>query len=561
MYFEYGYCSVLLCLVVLLFFGVYSMVQYAKADTCHYSSAVKMTCTGEEPDITCKRAYNPCGVAWKFYLSMGNDQRPDQDVIQDLLFFFVFFIVAGFQVALYVRMDTVAKQYDSDTLDITDFTVELRNLPRDVCDRDIEAYFDRLDLPEMHGEKVRAKVVAINYVFRNYDKLLTAFDRLHKMAGEDSKYEASESRSFILQAEQLNKNLLDHFSIHKTENVSNQNFTGKAFVTFETEDQFESVCSYGRLKAFNMFFYRNFGFACNCFSSGTTNVRHRLRENSDYFVIVKSPEPDELIWANLGRSNCLNNVLSLVSFVLMYGTCIITFFFIFGFKLSSRSSQDVSPALSLLYSVLIILFNLVTVSLASIIAQSIQRPVTNSILSSTIVWRAALIMFFNSAISLFILSQQQEDLTAVNDFWMEKGVSSDMFMLVVTSFADAAFEYLNLGFLFNLFKRWRLEKNSKTSKVSQRDANALYEGPSFVVEGRGAKYLYRTCLMFFLLKGFPIVAALHAICLLVFIYNDKLWLLKICRTPRKYSVEMIYDFIRFFDLVIFFYGVTLVNCS
>ena len=560
MYFEYGYCSALLSLVVLLFFGVYSMAIYVKTDTCHYSSAVKMTCTGEEPDTDCKRTYNPCGVAWKFYLSMANDQRPELDQVQDLLFFFVFFIVMGFQVALYMRMDSVAKQYDSDTLDITDFTVELRNLPADVCDHDIADYFAQLQLTDSRGEQLRAKMVAINYVFRNYDSLQTAFDKLLKLTGETRHAHATEVIS--RESERLQQALAADFTIHKDQKKRQRNFTGKAFVTFETEEQFKAVCKYGRLKWFNFFLFHNFGFACNCLSSGTVSVKHQLRKNSGYFVVLKSPEPDELIWINLSRPNWLNNILRLVSFLLMYFTCIITFIFIVEFKSQSRDGPDVSPALSLLYSVLIIIFNAVTVGLASVIAHTIQRPATNSELSNTIVWRAACIMFFNSVVSLIMMLDEiyEKDMTR-REFWIEKGGASDMFMLVVTSFLDAALEYVNVGFFWKLFQRMQLIKDSKSAKITQRDANALFEGPDFAIEARGAKYLYRTCLMFFLLRSFPIVAALHAFCLLVFLYNDRLWLLKFCRTPRRYSVEMIYDFIRFFDLVLIAFGVDTVNCS
>jgi hypothetical protein len=273
---------------------------------------------------------------------------------------------------------------------------------------------------------------------------------------------------------------------------------------------------------------------------------------------MKAEQPEDIIWRNAGQSLARKFGLYLLSFVLMYSMTTVAGVLIAWLTSVQNIGDELettSTFTSLALSALIIVLNSLLLFLCKWITLAVQKPATKTALNADIAWRSSVAMFLTSTLALVIAHQMTFTVDIRYAIWANNGLGSDLWLLVITSCADPFISMVDIGLLVKWYKRRFADK----SRYTQQMMNELYESIEFVPADHIPKYLYRMALTLFIMRGFPFAALINVVFMTVNYWMDRVWLLKVCKVPEKFSADMIYDFIRFIEVMLIVYIV--VSCD
>ncbi len=557
LYFDF----ILLCLVissfVFLVYGLYASIMYASKDSCFYRKPASSSTTRITNDVLKQKpgsseieGYRVCGDAWKFFFSLGNNQTLRNVTTERVLMVISFFGIYLLEILYYLRVDRLIVESDEHNLELVDFTVKLCGLPLDVSEKEVVTFAESLPLTNRSKEKIQAKVSAVNFVFLNLDQLTSIREKMQlvnvqQMTSEDKKY-VSESAADLL------ARLEDSYSLSKSNHKSCKNFSRIAYVSFESEEQAVAVLDYSGLGLINRLLFDTLGFSLNCLTRKRGGAKLLFRQNSAKVCIMRAEQAEDIIWENAGQPLAKRFGLYVLSFLLMYSATALAGVLIAWLTSVQNVGDELettSTFTSLALSALIIVLNSLILCLCKWITLAVQKPQTKTALNADIAWRSSVAMFLTSTLALVIAHQLTFTIDIRYALWANNGLGSDLWMLVITSCADPFISILDLGLLV----KWCKRKFANKSKYSQKMMNELYEKIEFVPADHIPKYLYRMALTLFILRGFPFAALINVAFMVLNYWMDRVWLLKVCKLPEKYSAEMIYDFIRFIEVMLIIY--------
>ena len=195
-------------------------------------------------------------------------------------------------VVVHIRHKDMVRQIDDDQISPPDFTIYIRNIPKDATVEEIRKWIDENALPE--GKK--PDIVKINLAF-DIDEFVE-YQRKYiywRIKTEKSPATATcfkKSKEYCLaKVEEMDQKLEN-----ATKVVAENHFAGKAFITFRQEDEARLSLHYLTLPESQQNFW--------------VKLRHLLcfyvpRAQQDFrgekLIVQRPDEPSDILWENLGE--------------------------------------------------------------------------------------------------------------------------------------------------------------------------------------------------------------------------------------------------------------------
>ena len=311
-------------------------------------------------------------------------------------------------------------------------------------------------------------------------------------------------------------------SIKLTEKLTEENFAGIIFITFETMDEQEKFLEpYPKnlimnilIKIKDLKYY-----LCKCLISKEKQKRFFLKKNLEVHV---APEPEDVIYENLQYSSLEKGLRVFLTFFLSFliiGVCFILILGINNLQIKYRKNSKfnkkvVKYGLSLLITGVIFIINMLfQIGLGHLTKIEKQSSMTDHYLSLSI--KLTIITFITSAIVPFI-----------SDYYIN---NEGNYNLLVTNMATCfisnciltpLFWIFNINYLFKQIQICYIEKKGKHN-LTQRELNSLYELPDMEIAFKYS-YIVRTLLMaFFYMPIFPFSMLISSIGFILGYYLEK----------------------------------------
>ena len=311
-------------------------------------------------------------------------------------------------------------------------------------------------------------------------------------------------------------------SIKITEKLTEENFAGIIFITFETMDEQEKF-----LEPYPKNFIMNLlikikdlkYFLCKCLISKEEQKKLLLKRNLEVYV---APEPEDVVYENLQYSSLEKGLRIILTYFLSFliiGVCFIIILAINNLQIkymkkSKFNKKVVKYGLSLLITGVIFIINMLfQICLGYLTKIEKQSSMTEYYLSLSI--KLTIFTFITSAIVPFI-----------SDYYIN---NEGNYNLLVTNMATCfisnciltpLFWIFNINYLIKKIQICYIEKKEKHN-LTQRELNSLYELPDMEIAFKYS-YIVRTLLMtFFYMPIFPFSMLISSIGFILGYYLEK----------------------------------------
>ena len=347
----------------------------------------------------------------------------------------------------------------------------------------------------------------------------------------------------------LEKQLKD--LLKQTENLTEENFSGTIFVTFnsikETEKFLEQFPKNLIMNIFVSIKDLKY-FLCCCFIDNKNKIKFLLKKNISVDV---APEPEDVIFANLQYSSCQR----LTRILLIYLVSIIIIFICFmiililNYLQINQKQGDSNHKVILKYSISIVITLIISI-LNSIFRALLdfltktekQISKTNYYLSYSV--KLTLFTFLTSGIiplvsSYYYLPEENYDILVTNM----------LTMFFSNSFLTPIMWSFNFEFVYKKLKICYVEKSKKL--YTQKELNSLYE---LLDMGIAYKYSYiaKTLLMtFFYMPIFPLSVLFSLIGFIFGYFLEKFNFSKMYKKPEMLNSKICEFYSNYFILNFF----------
>ena len=346
--------------------------------------------------------------------------------------------------------------------------------------------------------------------------------------------------------------------IMKNINNSQEQFSGTIIAIFDTIADADDYLShfpqnYWEKSKCLLFFFLNKVF-CSCFA----NKKYSF-ENKNKLVVRRAPEPIDIIWENLeftiNQRLIREIIINLISIILV----IISFLAILGLNYIQNTyitldSKNLQYALSIIISGLIFLINFVFKKILYELTLAEKNvSMTNFYMDYSI--KLTVIIFLNNAIIPLIAN-------IVNGYWNNKIilVNNIFTIFLMNSFLSPILWFVNIlkcyyDYLRNsIIKQLNSQNNKK--KITQRQANKIFENPSIDLSTKMA-YLGQTTLMsFFYLPIFPIGIVISMIGLILSYWVEKYNLVRVYKRPEMINFQIGKAYFSYFKIALLLYSLS-----
>ena len=550
--FFFRYIKIIIMAVMYLFivYCCYKLGIAGSQNYCRYNS--------NEP------VREDCGAAWKFHLSQGNtDPKAPNNVFERVLFVASFVGMVLLRIFYQYRFRTLDQRLDKDTVDITDYTVMVYNLPQNAQDSWVETFFKTSFKNPETGAYVDIQVATINFLYQDYEDTLQKGEDLRKQLDNYRKtFDVKDHGQIEEMKEKFNEDLdtlneqITRFYDQENEGADiKPRFTGIAYVTLEKEEHADLIKKHYVLTGFTKTIYHLLGYIpkpiLKCLSA---KVRHEFRSDSFIFLDVPKP-PEDIIWENMGRGQMNNLTRKILSFIGTICILTVTFAILVGLKVWQSNSGS-AIWVSIVFTIVIKIVNAVAMAFNRwfIDFEKIHSLTT---LNTEIVWRTTLMTFLNTAMQLVLLNVIIWKSELTKKLWEDNGLANDLWFLLLLAVLDILGSLLKPEYLVKVLKRRALEAGSINSKFrpTQKQANKIYEGFDFSFDERLSKYCKTLLICLFITSLFPLAPLITIVYLLFFYWLDKLFLIRLSKVPNFCTSQIGHSMLRFFDLALVVYTV------
>ena len=309
--------------------------------------------------------------------------------------------------------------------------------------------------------------------------------------------ELCEKSSILSELEKEKNNLETKLKelLKQTENLTEENFSGVIFVTFNNiKEQEKFLAPYPKNLIMNIFVsIKNLKyFLCYCFINKKKRKRFLLKRNISVDV---APEPEDVIFENLQYSSIDRFFITLLIYFISLIIIFICFIIILAlnyvqikFK-KNENNKKFKYLVSLIITLIISILNLVfTYVLSYLTKKERQISMTNYYLSYSI--KLTLFTFITSGI-IPLLSCNYYNSKSNYDLL----VTNMLTLFLSNSFLTPIMWTMNFGFLLKKIKICLVEK--KYEYYTQKELNNLYELLDMQISSKYS-YIAKTLLMSFL---------------------------------------------------------------
>lgn len=506
--------------------------------------------------------------SWFVRLSLANNIDNNISMWKEAQMIVNFFCILIILVYLqYFRRSQRKTAFECDFKSLTpaDYTLKVSGLPLNFLDYELKEHFKNIG-----GSILPVNVVKINktYAINSYMKLLAdktkildakrdIEEKLNKNDEETNpKKKLSESQKTQMEANlKIKKEELSKIEKEVKEERNNLmksyvKFTGTAYVTFETPEQAQFVKR--KLKKtfaqrMNILFKKGYQFDSNHFYQGRCLL-----------YVERAPEPNDIIWENLGTSWMEKFKLQWWTFMYTCLVLVFCFFCIFGLtflqkyitdpndpKTLNTNVQNLVNALGAIFiSVVNYLLNFVIKKFALL-----EKHFTVTGYDSSIASKKVIAQFMNTAIIYIIISW-------IKGSWTEKSglVNQLLNICLSTIFVNSFLFAFDPLYLYRLYLRRKVVKAPEKSMMTQSEAHALFEDPSLDIPN-----LYSGVINVMLFSAFyatlePLVILFAIITLCIYYWIFKIILVRRSSIPVELGKKIAYDMIEYIEYVPFAYA-------
>ena len=567
-FFEFAKFTMQMYILAFLAYSIYMLVSYGGSQKCEYSS---QNSSNAGADLLV------CGQVWKFYFTASNGQMGLDDTKERCFILLTVVLLYFLKAYHYRKFRKIDCETDRTTTEITDYTVEVRGLPKNICQQDVIDFFERLPLADDDGRKHQIKVSLVNFVYSDISHIdqmnekLDEFivDYLHETSLEslnakrekegdafnEEKFISSFDEKMNLIEAQCSEELEQKYTVPKQGRRVVPNFTGSAYVSFQTMKQAELVADHLAVTGPAKLAYKLFGQIRGCFAKLRGARRHQLPQQGkgEYFYVEKAEVPLEILFRNLGYTFKQRTIRKLVALLLNAAFIAGTFIAIFvlkGVEFSLDPTKSSTTLMSIFITVIIKIAGFICVFISEFLVD-FSLPETTTDRNIGIIWRITVSMFFNSAICLVLANRYFQKTEMLRRLYLDVGLVNDLIMLLVLSVIEAGLSFADPPLILNWIKKKRVIKAGPDSNEIQKVVNTYYEGGVFDYPRRFNKYLNLMMLSFFMIRIFPLSPVLAILISVMFYWADKYFLLRLSRIPELCTVELPLSMLRFFDMALF----------
>ena len=350
--------------------------------------------------------------------------------------------------------------------------------------------------------------------------------------------------------------------INSIEEKYSNNFNGVAFVTFNTETEAEKY-----YKQFpHSFIHKLFSniasgcclYTCCCFLSDEKKKKLRRKQT---IAVSKAPEPQDIIWENLENHFISRLSKSIVGYIVSILCIGASFGIVLGLNyLQYQSEKDFENNLILKYGIslsitaVISLINFLMSTFFKFLA-SIETPWSHTEFYLSLSIKLTFFTFFNSAIVPLASN-------AIQYGWEshEMLVNNMLMLFLCGSILSPLMSLTCYDLLLQKFNQWLVERKYKDPKepiieYSQRELNAIYEGPDMGVSCQYSTLSKQICMTFFYMPIFPLGVVITFVGV-VFTYVVEKWkCIHIYKRPAMLNQEICFFYLNYFNIAFFCFGV------
>ena len=353
----------------------------------------------------------------------------------------VIFVLSKLLFAMHLEKNELRE--DKNLISINDFTLYASKLDKKLTNEEIKNIFK-----ENENSENSPNVIKVNKIYNisSFVKSLTKYLLIQKKILNLKKKKEKSTKTY--------KSLTKKFqSLHKKIEALNTNFnkkeyTGSAFITFNTEKQMQK-------------------------SQKALKSKYKLK---------RATQPSDVIWENYGLSKSskyLRRLFSIITEFLLMTLCF--FVLLYLTFLQSNHNKKKNQSLVWLYSFIIsttiIILNFMLRICLYKTTEFEKRP-TFSEFQISIVWKVSFALFLNSGLTLLVADQITDGNKKLYNI---DGLANNMLVfMAVNSVINSILFFFDPFYFYKLFQRFRVRKRiQKGDTVFQYEVQEVYEQNNF----------------------------------------------------------------------------------
>ena len=539
-FFDFGKFCFIIHISVLLIYSIYVMRMYYNEDKCNYKTP--------KQDAT-------CGSKWKFNTSAANGKQVSYTV-ERILLFVAFLVCYLIKIYYYRKIRKQEAEADEVVTDITDYSIEIRGLPKDATQLELRQFFLDTGIKDSRGQPLR--VASVNFVFTNIKDITKRDHELTYLIGQyiqaktkndKKKCDDIEDR-FTKLARETRELVQSKFRISRERKEFKEMFTGNCYVSFETQQMTEAVSNKLAVRGVGKVVYKILGALRGPFRFLKGARRHRLSsQSSGYFYIEKAEKPREIKYENLGRTFKQKSLTKLYTMFITLCIIVGTFCAVFFLKnVESTEAKKGNTTITVLITVVIKIIgffcSFITPKLVDL-----EKPETITQRNIGVIWRSCISVFLNSAVVITVATWYfKTDKDLEDELFSDKGLTNNLYFLMIFGILEPFVSFIDANYILKLWKRRKLVKQLDSSTMMQYECNTLYEDAAFDFANRSGKYCNITLIVFFNLNVLPVASIFGMAWIFVYYWVDKYFLVRRARIPDLCTGDLMLSLLRIVDV-------------
>jgi len=450
----------------------------------------------------------------------------------------------------YIRYEVRKMKIEADdrTTTPSDYTVKLSGIPLDLKSQELKTWIENLGTKD---DPIVVRKITRSYDIIEYTQLIQERETL--IYTRNNENDEGSQKVLDAQIQELNNKL-------RTLKTRNLKFARVAYVTLETAHQAHEV---------------TLRFQKGLFNTGVRFMKRVLKHQNDNLCgkkvkVKRAPEPSDVLWENLGFS--ANQKLKRKIFTTIMAGILVTLSF--GIIIAISWSQnhilkkigEGSPFIKLLS----IAASFILATLNYILGQLIRKLAefekhgTYTGYFTGITRKLSIAQFINTAFTTLIAKIVITASVAVGDhtiietvnFYGVGGLLEAMFFVFITNaFSTPLMNFFDPFYYLKLFQRWRALRNQENSRMTQKEAQVLFEDPQVDMSYKYALLIKTMLLTAFYAPAIPISIILAVVGLVFVYWVDKYILLRRSALPFSLGSELTESMLEYLEWMTFMYAV------
>ncbi|CAD8068986.1 unnamed protein product [Paramecium sonneborni] len=512
LYFEFIQFAAVLLVTLGLISGIYNIITNYQGNICEQYS-------------------NTCYLNFYNKYALSNKAN-EQDITLNVLDLISTIVIIGFTIYYRRWMNLTAIEVDNSIVTISDYSIQVSNLPLDATEQEIQEFFSIIEKKGVE-KQLEIKKICLGYNIMQYTNLvnekLTKEIQISNLIALEQKGKLKDK----LQKEVLEQEIAAiNNEIDNFHQVFDQKFlfSGVVFITFNTSQEAQECRKYHNQTKIQLLFHQLY----YCFKRKQQLIK--FKGKTPY--VVRAPEPGDIMWENLGEKpwkQISNQTWTNLATFLILGIC---FGAILGIsigqnQLNKSETKNTYKSVALLITILGLIASLIISLLNIIMAFTIkklvfyERPYTQTDFNISYANKLGISQFINTAIIPLLVNLALQDEELLVSLWKNGGFNSDIILILIM---NAIFPWvINLFdpfYIWKLIQRIRIKSQGTRCTLTQREANIIFEGTQNDLSEKYATIVKALMLTFFYAQLLPIGIPIALVFLLITYWVEKYLLLK-----------------------------------